>query len=266
VDLDETPATAHDALNSSQTKAATRKFGGEKGIEDPRLDAFIHAAPVVCDFQADKVAGLDIERRGVRAGCFRRHLANASGDLNAAIGVGRYGFAGIDYQIHKNLLDLARSGFDEQFLGRQIKPKLHSLGNGSRQKLPGAQHEVREIEGCGDDLTLAGIRQQLTREVRGALRRRNDVLIVSARRALNARGAGATKDNREQVIEIVSDPARKQADALQFLRLPQALLVLFALRDIKVCANGPAGAADGVKDRYGVGEKVSGASVLEQHF
>src|SRR5215469_3678469 len=123
VDLDETPATAHDALNGGQTKAATRKLGGEKGIEDARLDAFFHAAPVVCDFQADKVAGLDVERRGVRARCFRRHLANAGGDLNAAIGMGRYGFAGIDYQIHENLLDLGRSGFDGQFLGRQIKPK-----------------------------------------------------------------------------------------------------------------------------------------------
>ena len=57
----------------------------------------------------------------------------------------------------------------------QIKPELHALGNGNRQKLHGAGHDVIEIEGLGDERALAGIRQQLPREVRCPIRGGDDV-------------------------------------------------------------------------------------------
>src|SRR5262249_34638474 len=168
--------TAANALEGRQTKTTRPELSRGEGFKDLCQCCFIHASDVIRDLQAYKMAGLDIERLRVSEDCFRRYPAIAGGNLDPAVGLRWYGLAGVDHQICQHPLDLAGIAFDEQLLWRQIKLQLDSLGNGNRQKLGAAGHEFREIEGFGDEMALAGIRQQLTREVRSSLRRGNDVL------------------------------------------------------------------------------------------
>jgi hypothetical protein len=81
VDLDEAPATAHNALDASQAQTAARERGREKGIEDPCQRRLVHAGAIIRYFQADKPPGLGIELRRVLSDRFQRHLELLGGEL-----------------------------------------------------------------------------------------------------------------------------------------------------------------------------------------
>ena len=76
-----------------------------------------------------------------------------------------------------------------------------------------------------------------------------------------ANQAGVADDRGEQVVEIVSDAAGEEADALQLLRLPQAFFVSYTLRNVHEYANGATGAPLDVQKRNGVADDVGPASV-----
>jgi hypothetical protein len=51
-----------------------------------------------------------------------------------------------------------------------------------------------------------------------------------------------THNRGQQVVEVVGNPAREEANALQFLRLPQALFIAFPFRDVQQHTGVPNGA------------------------
>jgi hypothetical protein len=116
LDIYEAMATAHDALDCSQTKATTRKLSREEGIKDTHERCLIHTRAVISDFQTNKMARRGIERSCISEDCFRDHPAIAGGDFNAPFGLGRYSLSRVDDQIHEDLLYLAGIAFDEQLL------------------------------------------------------------------------------------------------------------------------------------------------------
>ena len=67
-----------------------------------------------------------------------------------------------------------------------------------------------------------------------------------------------------RLLKSWSDAAAQEADALQHLRLPQAFVVPYALRNVHEYTNGASGAALGVQKRNGVADDVGPASVLKR--
>jgi hypothetical protein len=93
--------------------------------------------------------------------------------------------------------------------------------------------QAADVEHLGLDHLAAAEHEQLAGEGGGAIGRAPDLLDVVADRMVGgqlARGeADAGQDHREQVVEVVGHPAGELADALQALRLGQAVLELGAL-------------------------------------
>ena len=82
--------------------------------------------------------------------------------------------------------------------------------------------------GSGNDAGLARISQQLPGQIRGPLGGVDDIAQHPPRRARARyriqRHAGVSENARQQIIEIVSDASREQANTFQPLRLLQLRL------------------------------------------
>ena len=80
-----------------------------------------------------------------------------------------------------------------------------------------------EIDRFGPDHLMASERQELTRERRGALRRRGDLGGGRVERMFGPQAAGdqfrVADDHRQQIVEVVRDAAGEAADRFELLRL-----------------------------------------------
>jgi len=98
-------------------------------------------------------------------------------------------------------------------------------------------HHLAQSSTLASRICLRLKRQQLPRQARGAIHRLRDELEVVPARIIrlqaHGRDVATPPDHRQQVVEVVRDPAREPPDRLQLLRLPQLLLQLLALRDVR---------------------------------
>ena len=78
--------------------------------------------------------------------------------------------------------------------------------------------------------------------------------------------AGVADHADQQVVEVVRDAAGQQAEALQLLRLPEALLGALEFRDIGEDTHPASRTSLFVQQRHRIAQHVQGDAVLEHHI
>jgi hypothetical protein len=151
----------------------------------------------------------------------------------AAVG---HGVAGVDGEVHEDLLDLARVGLDAAELGIELGGQLHVLADGAPQELVDARHRGVEVEDLGLQHLPAREGQELAGERRGLLAGRHDLVEAAAMGGLGGAALepelSVADDRREQVVEVVGHAPGELADRFHALRLAQLLLELALLGDV----------------------------------
>jgi hypothetical protein len=112
---------------------------------------------------------------------------------------------------------------------------LHTLRDGKLDQVGDLVNSPGNIDVLNFELPLSGVREQLARKVSCPLGARDHFADFCSRPRRNFvhHQTGITQNPGQQVVEIVGYPACEEADALQFLRLPQTLFIAFPFRDIQ---------------------------------
>jgi hypothetical protein len=120
-------------------------------------------------------------------------------------------------EVHDNLLELSPVGEDGDHVALHADDELHVGAEQALEHRPHAHDGLGDVDGRRRRGTLAGERQELRRQLRGASGRPLDLLDrVHARLALHLarQDAGVAGDDRHEVVEVVRDaPARRPSDS-----------------------------------------------------
>jgi hypothetical protein len=153
----------------------------------------------------------------IHIGCHDRQLA-APG----------HGVAGVHREVHDDLLDLP--GIDQRLLeiGRGGDRQLHVFADDAVEQVPRPDHDVVEVDDPRAQHLLAAEGQELTREPRGALPGRLDLLDVGADRVVGReipdQHRAIAEDDGEQVVEVVGDAPGELAERVHLLRGAELVL------------------------------------------
>ena len=151
----------------------------------------------------------------------------------AALG---HGVPRVHREVHEDLLELSGVGLHGTRVRRETGAQLDVLAEQAAEHLLKVAHQGPDVDHARLQDLLPAEREQLSREAGGpvgGLANFGDILVTGVAGAQifeeQVRVAG---DRGENVVEVVSDPAREPADRFHFLRLAQLLLELHALGDI----------------------------------
>ena len=150
-----------------------------------------------------------------------------------------HGVAGVDREIHQHLLQLARVGQDRLQVTGERGDQLDVLAEGPAQHFLHRGDDGVEVEDLGPHHLPAGEGEQLAGEagrpfagpadlpevVAGRLAAPGPVRFGRGGEFLGGEGR-VVEDHREEVVEVVRDPAGQLAQALQALGLRQLFLRL----------------------------------------
>ncbi len=144
--------------------------------------------------------------------------------------------AGVDAQVHQHLVDLRRVAQNQ----RRVDVWQVLDGDGRGQQPPQHRRQLADarvqFDGPQFERLRPADREQLASQLGPAVRRFLDVVQLHRHRGIQAVAAGqrrTSEDHSEQVVEIMRDTARQQAEALQPLRLRQPpLQILLVLRGL----------------------------------
>ncbi len=191
-------------------------------------------------------------QRRVAAG--ERLVDDHVGRLDAQRAALRHRVAGVDREVHQDLLDLVRIGLDRPQVRAGHRQQLDVLADQAAQHAVQVQRQLAEVDDPRLDDLLAGEGEQTVREVRGALRRLADLPQLRLQRMRGAEPGvdqiRVAEDHRQHVVDVVRDAAGQAADALELLHLRQLLFqpaplrhVLLRLRQRRPQLGGPLGDA-----------------------
>ena len=157
-----------------------------------------------------------------------------------------HGVAGVDREVHQHLVQLARVGQDRPQVTGERGDQLDVLADGPAQHFLDCCDDAVQVENLWPDHVAPGEDEQLVGKPGRALGSLLDLREVSAGRfqvpgrfrAGRGRGGGdflgdegdVVENHGEQVVEVMRDPARELAEALQTLGLRlQSFLALQGL-------------------------------------
>ena len=136
-----------------------------------------------------------------------------------------HGVAGIDGQVHDDLLDHAGVRLHQGQFGRRIEFERDGLAEHALEHLGQVADHLAQVERLGLHDVLAAEHEQLPGQARGAFGGKVDRLgaIQQLRRQVGPgqQHPGVALDHREHVVEIVRDAGGQLADGLHLLRLEQ---------------------------------------------
>ena len=120
-----------------------------------------------------------------------------------------HGVAGVDHEVHHDLLDLRRVRQNRREVGPHVGGDLN-VGPDDPQHVLHAFDEMIERNGLLGDHLAAAEGEQLTRESRRALRGLDNLLRVGAPLVARLEALhehfGVAMDGHEQVVEVMRDP------------------------------------------------------------
>ncbi len=139
----------------------------------------------------------------------------------------RHGVAGVESEVHDDLLDLSGIGADgAQVVGGRGE-HFDVFANQPPQQRIETQHDVVEIDHPRREHLLPAERQQLAGNAGGALGRRFYLLRAFGETTSGRDTIGKylriSQNYREQIIEIVRNPASQATDRFHFLRLAKTV-------------------------------------------
>ena len=221
---------AGETIDHRQTQAGalSDRLGGEERVEGLGQGLGRHAGAVVRDAHHHVLAGSDI---GVHGRVTRVELTRRR--LHADHAAARHRVARVDGQVEQGVLDLVAVGLDGRQSGLQQQFELDVLADAAPEHVLHLGDQAVDLERLQVQGLLARERQQPLDERCGALRRgRGHRDVAGQVGGVPARGDPAVhqlqagRDGRQQVVEVVRDPARELADRLHLLRLAQLRLRL----------------------------------------
>ena len=138
-----------------------------------------------------------------------------------------HGIAGVDSQVEQHLLDLAAISQYRGQVRRQFGSQVNMRPDAAGQQIADIGNDGVEIQRlCLGHLPPAED-EQLPGKRRGAQRRRLDLLRVVPHPGLGrllGDKPSVIHDRRQQIVEVMSNPARQLAKSFEALRLMQLLL------------------------------------------
>ena len=139
-----------------------------------------------------------------------------------------HGVAGIDRQVHEHLLDLSWIGLDPAQPGAQYHGQFNILSNQPAQHLFHVGDHHIQIQDLRLKHLAAAEGQQLLRQGGGAVPGLANLLHRGAHRRVFREPAehdlAVTGNDRDQIIEVMRNPAGQPADGLHLLGLGKLLL------------------------------------------
>ena len=154
-------------------------------------------------------------------------------DVQHALVVHR--IAGVDAQVHDDLLQLYRVNVGGQGLIPRVDVQLDARRQGEAQHLDSFTDDRPHLDALGLALADAAERQHLPDHVPGPLAGADDFLQILIQLAvreiiLPLQGQpGITQNRRQHVVEIMRNAATELADGLHLSRLQQLILQVFML-------------------------------------
>ena len=228
--------SAHDTQHRGQPQPAPGELGREERLEDAVHRRGIHARAVVRHLERDVAAGGErLAARAPQRGVFGRDVADAGRDRHRSTTLAdRLGR--VDDQVHQHLLQLAHVGVHRRQRGIEARLEPHALRQRDLQQGQVLAHERTNVRGPHHEVPAPRVGEHLAREVGGALDGARRLLDVPAHGAAlrqpRKRQRGVPQDRGEQVVEVVGDTPRQDAQALFLGRAAQRLLRRAPLRDV----------------------------------
>ncbi len=224
IDIDMAAELLDDAMHrrEPQPRALARGLGGVERLEDARLCLGVHAAAGVLDDQSHMRPGLESRA------CLSESVAELDiGGLDRQLPALQHGIAGIDREVHQDLLQLADVGEHGIDVGALEDLQPDVLADQSAQhRLHLAEHPV-EIEYTGLQHLLATEGQQLAGQLDRTLAALVDLLQLQLERGtrteLGQQQIAVAIDHRQHVVEVVRHPAGQPPHRLHFLRMAKLL-------------------------------------------
>ena len=148
----------------------------------------------------------------------------------------RHGVARVDDKIHDDLLELAGIGLDRATPGAPADIEVDVLSDQAPQHGRQAGDDRVEIEHPRRDDLLAAEGEELTGEAGRELTGAQDLECVGPRWIVRRQALdhllAEPHDDRQQIVEIVGDPAGQAPKGFHLLRLPTFLLETLPLADV----------------------------------
>jgi len=133
----------------------------------------------------------------------------------------RHGVAGIHDQVHDDLLELARIGFDPPQRGRKDGPQRDVLADQAAKHGFHVLHDGVEVEDLGLEHLLAAEGEELAGQLGGAHGRLPEELDVATHRVLGTepleQEVAPTEHDGHEVVEVVRDAAGEAPHRLHLL-------------------------------------------------
>ena len=220
LDLNPAFVLTDDAIHGGQTEAGalTDILGGEKRLIYMREDRGVHAPAVVGDGKTEEVSAAGI---GMPAPVVFGERDSSQANADGARAGDR--IAGVDDEIHDNLLEIGGIGENARQIFGAVTLKLDVLGQKAREHVAQVGQRDAEIQRLGAGNLTPAEDKQLPRQGRGALaggeHLRETGTVLLGQRCIVQGETGVTEDDREEVVEIVRDAGGEFADGLHFLGL-----------------------------------------------
>ncbi len=153
-------ALLDDAVHRGQSEpGALQSLGGVEGLEDVGLGIGVHAHAGVADGEHDVVAGL---HRGMEAGVVG--VEGDVGGLDGQLPAVRHGIAGVDRQVHDDLLDLSGIGLDRADVRARHHDQIDVFADQPGQHFHVFRDHAVQVNDLGSQHLLAAEGQQLAGE------------------------------------------------------------------------------------------------------
>ncbi len=226
LDVDRPSVTAHDAEDGRHAEAAARELRREERIEHLGNRRPVHAGAVVPDLQPHIRPGLRFAPG--HGACEHRCIVSPRprGDADGPVRI-RDGLRRVEDEVHHDLADLRLVAEERRKPGRELTHQRHPLRDGGLEHARHLVDERAQLHRLAFEAHLARVGEHLTAQVRRAFRGQRDGVEVGRGRradAGHALGKGdPVRDDRQDVVEVVRHASRQHAEALQLLRLPDAL-------------------------------------------
>ena len=224
VDPDVAAALLNDSEygRQSQPRALALLFRGEEGLENALLGRFVHAGSGIADRQHHVWPRRDPEVLFGIAG-IELDVLRLDGEVPPA----GHGVAGIDHQVHQHLLQVPRVGLHLPEVLPRHRPDRDVLADQAANHLVHAGDDLVEVENARLQDLLPAEGQELPGQLRGAFPRLLDLFDVRAHRIGRwhpaDEDARVAQDHRQEVVEVVRDPAGQPTDGLHLLGVTELL-------------------------------------------
>ncbi len=244
---------AHDLAHRRQAQPVAGRACREERLEDAPQRRLVHTAAAVAHGDAHIMAFHEL---AMAQQCGLRDLAQIHGDLDTSGIVHRLGSVGGEIEDH--LLQLRKLPRDDGILAAGAHRELHLRGQRRPQQRGGLRDQSLHVHRTAASVPASAEGEDLIDQVAGALPGPPDRIEVAQRPAVRGKlcfhDLRMTKDRADDVVEVVSDAARKRAHGLHAAGLLQPRLETSPLALERVA---PDGVGDGV-DRHAQQAELAG--------